>query len=253
MKLVYENPVATCIDELTATITYDITDDWGETRYDQEMEFTGNQSELRKRLRDLKVMGAFNIEVDTEPCFFESMNEDTDYDRQLLGRLISDCKYFLGNGNGAEKHLWAGSVKDQIAKMRELYNSFPKGKKPDGITLADIDAFEEEMLNKLNDKKESYRVYKKDYKKNNKQESAGKDKIKIGNLNRYWVTDDDYIPLHDQPEKGYTKNQAISRAQREAERLTGFKRFNLSMKDAVKYFHIMDSDGKICHELDNAI
>ena len=175
MKLIYEDPVATCIDSIIATITYDITDDWGRTRYDQEMQFTGSQTELRKRLKDLRIMGATNIEVDTEPCFYENMNEDTDYDRQLLGRLISDCKYFLGNGNGSEKHLWAGSVKDQIAKMRELYNSLSKGKKSVGITLADIDAFEEEMLDKLNSKKESY-------KRNRKRAIRESNKIDIMDL-----------------------------------------------------------------------
>lgn len=75
MKLFYENPVSTCVDNLTAIITYDITDDYGRKRYDQEMEFTGNQSELRHRLKELRLMGAYNIEVDTEPCFYESKSK----------------------------------------------------------------------------------------------------------------------------------------------------------------------------------
>lgn len=74
MKLFYENPVSTCVDNLTAIITYDIIDDYGRKRYDQEIEFTGSQSELRNRLRELRLMGAYNIEVDTEPCFYESKN-----------------------------------------------------------------------------------------------------------------------------------------------------------------------------------
>lgn len=82
---------------------------------------------------------------------------DDSYNYQLLGRLVQDCKYFLGAGNGSEKHLWAGSVKDQISKMKELYNSFQKDKKPEWITLSDIKAFETEMQKKLNGKKESYK------------------------------------------------------------------------------------------------
>ena len=36
-------------------------------------------------------------------------------DNFILDRLKQDCEYFLGNGNGYEKHLWAGNIKDQIA------------------------------------------------------------------------------------------------------------------------------------------
>lgn len=75
MKLFYENPVSTCVDNLTAIITYDIIDDYGRKRYDQEMEFTGSQSELRHRLKELRLIGAYNIEVDTEPCFYESKSK----------------------------------------------------------------------------------------------------------------------------------------------------------------------------------
>ena len=45
-------------------------------------------------------------------------NDDKKFRYSLLSRLESDCKYFLGNGNRNERHLWAGSVEKQIAKMR---------------------------------------------------------------------------------------------------------------------------------------
>ena len=32
----------------------------------------------------------------------------------LLSRLKADCDYFLGAGGRAEKHLWAGNVREQI-------------------------------------------------------------------------------------------------------------------------------------------
>ena len=68
---------------------------------------------------------------------------------------------------------------------------------------------------------------------------------------RYYVTDDDYIPLSNQPNEGYTQLQAIQRAQREAEQDS--KLFKISMSDAVKGYHIMDSNNNILHDLDNAI
>lgn len=46
----------------------------------------------------------------------------------ILDRLRADCEYFLGAGNRAEKHLWAGSVYAQIVKMRELYDALPQNR-----------------------------------------------------------------------------------------------------------------------------
>ena len=62
---------------------------------------------------------------------------------QLLDRLRSDCEYFLGAGNRAEKHLWTGSVRAQIAKMRELYDTLPE--KPEWLTKETIDNYAERM------------------------------------------------------------------------------------------------------------
>ena len=62
---------------------------------------------------------------------------------RLLNRLCADCEYFLGAGQRAEKHLWAGSVEAQIAKMRELYAQLPE--KPDWISLETINAYAHRM------------------------------------------------------------------------------------------------------------
>ena len=58
---------------------------------------------------------------------------------QLLSRLKADCDYFLDAGGRAEKHLWAGNVDGQIAKMRELYAALPE--KPEWLTMEDIDRY----------------------------------------------------------------------------------------------------------------
>ena len=62
---------------------------------------------------------------------------------QLLSRLKADCDYFLGAGGRAEKHLWAGNVREQIAKMRELYNALPD--EPEWLTKEDIDLYAQRM------------------------------------------------------------------------------------------------------------
>lgn len=61
----------------------------------------------------------------------------------LLSRLKMDCDYYLGAGECAEKHLWAGSVEAQIAKMRELYALLPE--KPEWLSEQDIDHYESQM------------------------------------------------------------------------------------------------------------
>ena len=61
----------------------------------------------------------------------------------ILDRLRADCEYFLGAGNRAEKHLWAGSVYAQIVKMRELYNALPQ--KPEWLTKEMIDDYADRM------------------------------------------------------------------------------------------------------------
>lgn len=68
------------------------------------------------------------------------------YRYQLLSRLKSDCDYWLGNGNKADKWLWAseGPAK-QIAYMRELWKSFPEDKKPEWLSYDEIDEYAVKM------------------------------------------------------------------------------------------------------------
>ena len=105
----------------------------------------------------------------------------TDYQReeyQLLGRLKSDCDYFLGNGNGYEGHLWAGSVDKQIAKMRELYDQLEE--KPEWLNLDDINTYERKMkhFKGLNESVESNKDRFIDYCKG-KIKNLGKVKVEV--------------------------------------------------------------------------
>lgn len=81
-----------------------------------------------------------------EDQFFTAQEKDAPENNpnyQLLDRLRTDCEYFLGAGNRAEKHLWAGSVYAQIVKMRELYDALPQ--KPDWLTKEMLDDYAERM------------------------------------------------------------------------------------------------------------
>ena len=73
-------------------------------------------------------------------------NTDTNVNRSeymLLSRLKSDCDYFLGNGNRHEKHLWAGDVKGQIEKMKELWNAIIV--KPEWLSMEEIEKYATKM------------------------------------------------------------------------------------------------------------
>lgn len=68
---------------------------------------------------------------------------------------------------------------------------------------------------------------------------------------RYYVTNYDMIPLHAQPPEGYTKLQAIARAQREVRESAEL--FGGDPKDYVSYYHIVDDKFNRCVDLDSAI
>lgn len=68
---------------------------------------------------------------------------ENDPNYRLLDRLRVDCEYFLGAGNRAEKYLWAGSVYEQIVKMRELYDALPQ--KPEWLTKEMIEDYADRM------------------------------------------------------------------------------------------------------------
>lgn len=81
------------------------------------------------------------------------LSRDKAFRYRMLDRLGRDCTYYLGNGNRLKKHLWAGDEKAQICAMKALYNSFPDDKKPEWLTLADIERFESKMANQNREKR----------------------------------------------------------------------------------------------------
>ncbi len=77
----------------------------------------------------------------------ELVNSEKEFRYQMLGRLQSDCKYFLGNGNGDEKHLWGKDVRTHTDAMFALYDSFKDEEVPDWITYTMIMEYKHWMLN----------------------------------------------------------------------------------------------------------
>lgn len=97
-----------------------------------------NQEELYEMVED---------DIKSQPVIDKSiLQNDETFRYQLLGRMMTDCNYFLG-GNRLDKFLWAGNVESQIAYMKALYNSFPDDKKPEWISLEDINNYEDAMTN----------------------------------------------------------------------------------------------------------
>ena len=89
------------------------------------------------------VAGFIERELLAEEPAAEAMPSGHGDEYRLLGRLKADYDYFLGAGGRAEKHLWAGNVREQIAKMRELYAALPE--KPEWLTSEDIDRYAQRM------------------------------------------------------------------------------------------------------------
>lgn len=84
--------------------------------------------------------------IKSERVYYEPLPYEMRYRYTMLGRLKSDCDYFLGNGHGYEPHLWAGSVEEQIAEMRKRWNEFADDEKPEWLTMEQIDEYEKNML-----------------------------------------------------------------------------------------------------------
>lgn len=62
------------------------------------------------------------------------------FNEQMMFRLVSDCKYYLGHGGRDKNVLWAKNEEDQIFEMRRVYNHLVV--KPRGIADEDIRLFD---------------------------------------------------------------------------------------------------------------
>lgn len=74
---------------------------------------------------------------------------DETFRHMILDRLRTDCSYYLGCGGRSPKVLWAHDEKLQIKLMRALHDSFPIDKKPQWLSIKDIDEYERLMLSRV--------------------------------------------------------------------------------------------------------
>jgi len=93
----------------------------------------------------------FPINSDLEVRFIQTVEKPSPENRfnyMLLDRLRTDCDYYLGYGNRNAKNLWANDEKEQIAKMKDLYNGFTDDEKPEWLTYEQILQYEKSIVNK---------------------------------------------------------------------------------------------------------
>jgi hypothetical protein len=128
----WDRPVYKCIETNTLWKDIDLGSRDNPSLYSCFNDFDGEPNEPIKS--DLVVV--FKTKYEESPHRSEYM---------LLGRLQSDCEYYLGFGGRSESSLWAGNVAGQIEKMKELWNSFPEGQKPEWLTYEGILDYEKRM------------------------------------------------------------------------------------------------------------
>lgn len=110
-----------------------------------------NTYENGKRIESVKLHDPYDdgyFQVGGDYLYYEPLPEEMRFRYSMLGRLKSDCDYFLDCGHGYEGNLWAGSVEGQIKEMRDRWNSFEDDEKPEWLTMEQIDDYEQRMLAK---------------------------------------------------------------------------------------------------------
>lgn len=83
-----------------------------------------------------------------ETIFQDLENLDSEFRMQMLGRLLSDCRYYTSEYGRNELTLWSRSVVKQVSNMKALYLSFGKldCNRPSEETWEEILAYESKML-----------------------------------------------------------------------------------------------------------
>lgn len=73
------------------------------------------------------------------------INNAKRFQYQLLGRMKSDCDYYLGYGNRNLSRLWANNETEHIKTMKSIWLSFSEEEKPEWLTWEQILEYEKEM------------------------------------------------------------------------------------------------------------
>ena len=70
---------------------------------------------------------------------------DDEFNYRMLSRLQSECDYFLGYGGRSEKYLYGENVDSHIKEMKKIWNGFSKSKKPEWLSMEEIEQYESDM------------------------------------------------------------------------------------------------------------
>lgn len=73
------------------------------------------------------------------------ISREKKFQYMMLGRLRSDCDYYLGWGNRCPSVLPDGNEQKHIEYMKRIWNSFSENEKPEWLTWEQILAYEKEM------------------------------------------------------------------------------------------------------------
>lgn len=76
----------------------------------------------------------------------EILQRDSKFRYMLLGRMQSDCEYYLGFGNRNQSRLWAGNEEKQIEYMKRIHESFSDGDKPQWLSMNQILDYARQMI-----------------------------------------------------------------------------------------------------------
>lgn len=76
----------------------------------------------------------------------EILQRDSKFRYMLLGRMQSDCEYYLGFGNRNQSRLWAGNEEKQIEYMKRIHESFSDGDKPQWLSMSQILDYARQMI-----------------------------------------------------------------------------------------------------------
>lgn len=134
-------------------LTYVCLNDWNMPTYRDQFGKLWLDTNLGKGIPDLckssnnDFDGEPDYSINSEYEFITKYEEDPNrHTYMMLGRLSSDCDYYLGYGRRSENCIWGKNGIDTITEMKRLWDSLPPDAKPEWLTLEDIAEYENEMI-----------------------------------------------------------------------------------------------------------
>jgi len=104
----------------------------------------GDREAIKEMVGNYGVEACKKIErINACYCFEKPGTNNFEFQYQLLSRLKTDCDYYLGCGRRNKKCLWALDEKEQIEKMKELWNEVTD--KPEWLTMDQILSYEKQI------------------------------------------------------------------------------------------------------------